>query len=60
MAEEQINLAAQDVFVLLDVPIPPSLSTKKKKWVEDSESKNDIYGKQTLADKELQSNVSIF
>lgn len=41
MAEEHVELAAKDVFVLLGVPVPENLDAVGSKWQEQGDSKND-------------------
>lgn len=40
MANEPFELAAKDVFVLLDVPVPENLETDSK-WLEQGDTKDD-------------------
>lgn len=40
MADEPVELAAKDVFVLLGVPVPENLETGSK-WQEQGDTKDD-------------------
>lgn len=51
MAEEQIDLASKDVFILLEVPIPENLETSTN-WQELTENKDEENESQLTLDED--------
>lgn len=51
MAEEQIDLASKDVFILLEVPIPENLETSTN-WQELTENRDEENESQLTLDED--------